>query len=426
MALSVRDFDYQVKLIGLMILQPDFIRTFRGSLYPELFDEDEFRIVVKSILSFYDKYFRGPDYRELAFWISERVVKDPAKAKGYSDLLSSIQVASSNGDLTFVYDHFQEFVASRVYFRALSAGLKAWEKDDFLLIPEIMRQADKESIQAKDTLDYFGDPGKRIRSIKPRQVIPTGIQELDDILGGGPARKELTVVVAPTGGGKTTMLINMGAGAVVAGYSVVHMFIEQTTDIVAGKYDSCFSSRTKDQIMNDPDKMISKLETIAGKGGNLVIEDCGNYRIDTVRGFLYKQDRVPDVLIIDYADKIVSSRAYNNRRHEIALIYDELIRLCKEFNCAVYTASQTNKGGLNKEQIQVTDVDEAFDKSKITDNLLALCQTEKERKKGDMRIFTAKVRNEVSQKEIGCKVIFQQCTIMSRKKFLAIFGAKQP
>ena len=55
-----------------------------------------------------------------------------------------------------------------------------------------------------------------------RETITTGWENMDKITGGGGGRKELGVVIAPTGVGKSMVLVHLGATALKAGMTVVH------------------------------------------------------------------------------------------------------------------------------------------------------------------------------------------------------------
>ena len=57
----------------------------------------------------------------------------------------------------------------------------------------------------KDVLDRF--------EMKMRNPVSTGWEEIDDITQGGIGKRELGVVVAPTGAGKSMALVHLGAYA---------------------------------------------------------------------------------------------------------------------------------------------------------------------------------------------------------------------
>jgi predicted ATP-dependent serine protease len=60
--------------------------------------------------------------------------------------------------------------------------------------------------------DYLADFEARFMP-KHRRPVSTGWQEIDTICGGGLGKSELGVVIAPTGAGKSMVLVHLGAEA---------------------------------------------------------------------------------------------------------------------------------------------------------------------------------------------------------------------
>ncbi len=65
----------------------------------------------------------------------------------------------------------------------------------------------------------------------------------------------------------------------------------------------------------------------------------------------------------------------------------------KEFNCCVWTASQTNRSGLNAEVITRESIAEAYNKCFVSDFIVSLSITVEDKQSNTGRIFVAKNRN---------------------------------
>ena len=59
----------------------------------------------------------------------------------------------------------------------------------------------------------------------------------------------------------------------------------------------------------------------------------------------------PDLIVIDYADIMRSSRKYDDLRHELKLIYEELRAWATEIKTPIWTASQTKRSATESEVI---------------------------------------------------------------------------
>ncbi|MBI5947270.1 MAG: hypothetical protein HY875_03940 [Chloroflexi bacterium] len=72
----------------------------------------------------------------------------------------------------------------------------------------------------------------------------------------------------------------------------------------------------------------------------------------------------------------------------------------------VWTASQANREALRKRTFGIENVADSFDKVKIADYVIALCQDPTEKKDGVMRLAFAKSRNSGQGEEIPVKARF--------------------
>ena len=74
-------------------------------------------------------------------------------------------------------------------------------------------------------------------------------------------------------------------------------------------------------------------------------------------------------------------------------IYEELRAISQEFECPVWTASQTNRSGLNAEVITMEQISEAFNKCFVADFIFSVSRTIEDKGSNSGRIFIAKNRN---------------------------------
>ena len=76
-------------------------------------------------------------------------------------------------------------------------------------------------------------------------------------------------------------------------------------------------------------------------------------------------------------------------------IYEQLRALAQENKCCVWTASQTNRSGLNAEVITMESISEAFNKCFVADFIFSISRTSEDKLNNEGRIFIAKNRNGV-------------------------------
>ena len=95
----------------------------------------------------------------------------------------------------------------------------------------------------------------------------------------------------------------------------------------------------------------------------------------------------------DYADLLRPVRHSNEKRHELEETYEGLRALAQIYEIPVWTASQTNRSGLNAEVITMEAISEAFNKCFVADFIFSLSRTVQDKQANKGRIFIAKNRN---------------------------------
>ena len=81
------------------------------------------------------------------------------------------------------------------------------------------------------------------------------------------------------------------------------------------------------------------------------------------------------------------------KRNELESIYEELRALSQEFGCPIWTASQTNRSGLNAEVITMEQISEAFNKCFVADFICTISRTIEDKQNNKGKMFIAKNRN---------------------------------
>ena len=106
------------------------------------------------------------------------------------------------------------------------------------------------------------------------------------------------------------------------------------------------------------------------------------------------QDFIPDLIIVDYADLLKpEGSSKEEKRHQLESIYEDLRGISQEVGCPLWTASQTNRSGLNAEVITMESISEAFNKCFVADFIFSVSRTTDDKAVNGGRIFVAKNRN---------------------------------
>ena len=228
-----------------------------------------------------------------------------------------------------------------------------------------------------------------------RNPVTTGWPLIDDICQGGLGQKELGVVIAPTGAGKSMALVHLGTQALKEGKTVVHYTLELQDTVVGSRYDSCLTRIELGDLMTFKEKIYEEVQDIEGQ---LIIKEyptksASTHTLKTHLERLRMKGASIDMVIVDYADLLRPVTAQREKRNELESIYEELRGLAQEYKCPVWTASQTNRSGLNAEVITMESISEAFNKCFVSDFIFSISRTTDDKLTNTGRVFIAKNRN---------------------------------
>ena len=190
----------------------------------------------------------------------------------------------------------------------------------------------------------------------------------------------------------------LGAYAVIKGKTVVHYTLELADTVVGQRYDSCITGIELKNLMSMKDSIVMAVEHIPGK---LIIKEypTKSDSTRTITGHLEKLRQKginPDMIIVDYADLLKpTATGFKSQelRHSLGNIYEELRGIGQTFDIPVWTASQTNRSGLNAEVITMESISEAFSKCFVADFICSISRTIEDKTENKGRMFVAKNRN---------------------------------
>ena len=316
--------------------------------------------------------------------------------KQVMDYFVKVQAFPDIQDRDYIISKSVDFCRKQVLKKAMMKSVPLLNKCSFEEIEKLIADALKLGISNDHGYDYIKDFEARFIE-RARNPVTTGWAKIDKITKGGLGQGELVVVVAPTGAGKSHVLVHLGAQALKQGKNVVHFTLELADTAVAQRYDACLTGIPLDELMNQKDEVFDVIKDIDGQ---LIVKEFPTKSASTVtlKNHLEKIRQTEmeiDMVVVDYGDLLKSSTVRKNseKRHELESIYEELRGLGQEFGCPVVTASQTNRKGLNEEVITMESISEAFNKCFVADFIISLSRTIKDRNSNIARIFVAKNRN---------------------------------
>jgi replicative DNA helicase len=297
-------------------------------------------------------------------------------------------------DIEYIKETSLDFCRKQNLKEAMMKSVGLLQNCSFDEISTVINDALKLGSENNFGYDYLADFEERFK-IKHRAPVTTGWKEIDGITGGGLGKSELGVVIAPTGAGKSMALVHLGAQAIKEGKTVVHYTLELQDTIIGTRYDSCITGYPLSDIRNFKEEIYEEIKNLDGA---LIVKEypTKSATTNTLRAHLsrlIKRDIKPGLIIVDYADLLKPVIVRKEKRNELESIYEELRAIASEFKCPIWTASQTNRSGLNAEVITMEQISEAFNKCFVSDFIFSISRTIEDKQNNQGKIFIAKNRN---------------------------------
>jgi len=297
-------------------------------------------------------------------------------------------------DVEYIKDTSLDFCKKQNLKSAMVKSIGLLQTSSFDEISQVINDSLKLGLDGDEGYDYKKDFEERFKP-RFRNPVTTGWPLIDDTFKGGLGQKELGVVIAPTGAGKSMALVHLGTQALKEGKTVIHYTLELQDTVVASRYDSCLTGIPLANLISFKEQIYEQVQDIEGK---LIIKEYPTKvaSTQTLKNHLEKlrmRNTIVDMIIVDYGDLLRPVRYLKEKRNELESIYEELRGLAQEYKCPIWTASQTNRSGLNAEVITMESISEAFNKCFVADFIFSISRTVEDKNNNGGRMFVAKNRN---------------------------------
>jgi hypothetical protein len=385
---------FQEGLVQLIYEDRPFADQITEVLEHEFLELDYLRVFLRKITDYRDRYDRHPSVHAIATILkTELDDEDEVIQRQVREYFMRIHNHEMT-DIEFIKETSLDFCRKQNLKEAMLKSVSLLQNSSFDEISTVINDALKLGSDNNFGYDYMADFEARF---VPRFRVPctTGWKEIDQICGGGLGKSELGVVVAPTGAGKSMALVHLGTQAIKEGKIVIHYTLELQDTIIATRYDSCITGYPLSDIINFKDEVYEEIKDL---DGTLIIKEypTKSASTNTIKSHLsklIKRGIKPGMIIVDYADLLKPVVVRKEKRSELESIYEELRALSTECQCPVWTASQTNRSGLNAEVITMEQISEAFNKCFVADFIFSISRTIQDKQNNQGKMFIAKNRN---------------------------------
>ena len=256
---------FQEKFCHIMLSDRPFCDQVAEVLNVEFLDYEYLRVFAQILFEHRTKYKVHPSYEIMESRIRTECNKYTKALKEqllqfYASILATDRIDNSQ----YIKDSSIDFCRKQVLKGAMMKSVKLIKSSSFDEISSVIEEALKLGTDNNFGHDFIKDFEERY-TITSRDPVSTGFERIDEICKGGLGKSELGVVIAPTGAGKSMVLVHLGAEALKQGKTVVHYTLELQDTIVGNRYDSCISGVPLADLFHNKQQVLYKIKDIPGQ-----------------------------------------------------------------------------------------------------------------------------------------------------------------
>ena len=428
--------DLERDIFKYCIVDRPFFVKMMANLKPEFFQSILFGKIFECFRECFDKYNKAPTEKILTLMLQNRG-EPQSTFEGHVKSIFDTNVTFSSVERDFVTKEVVTFAKRARMVDAINQSIEFIQKNDFEAVLNVTKDAIMFNIDTQLGYDLY-DVDTRYQNLQNSLAnkMPTGYSQIDHVLDGGWAKKEIYCVMGPPGFGKSVFLPNFGIKALLNGYNVVHYSLEMSEDRIGQRYDAIATGINQNQLIDQPDEikakynMFKKITTSHLKLKEFPTSMASildiEAHLDSLKTF---EEFEPDVLIIDYGDIMKSTRNTKSTYEEQGWIFRELRGLAIKRNIVIITATQTTRDSLTSDggTAEVIGMDKAADsmeKNRILDVLFSITQSRQEKDDGAINLWVAKNRNGKSSTFLEFLINYKNFQIKEQNSLMSGKGGK--
>ena len=415
-------------IISLALDHTEFFMSVSHFLKPEMFQRIEARWVIAEILNLFEKFNTIPTRQILREYIENTLTEDDP----YEEVLRLVDRKSDYREVPIVKELLLNWARKKAFGMIYTPeAIAAYKGGNYEHIEKLFNDANKIVDVGNNSGLWFFENLAMLLEPSLVEHRTTGFARLDKYLNnGGPSPKEVVCWLAATNVGKSILLCNNAMSSLkgpgpngTVGQDVLLITYELDVFKTALR---CLAATTKlplDQLTSHKELVTRTVASIQNtyKKRFYIYEwppdECSvNHIYALLTNLKRTQGWKPDVIIIDYMDLMVSRNAkynsddYTRQKH----VATEIRGLAKNENVLIFTATQTNRGGMDDDAVvDLNKAAESYGKQFALDYVVSLNQSTNERTQdpAQLRFFIAKNRNGPKHEIITCNIDYKTMVV---------------
>ena len=367
--------DFQYKLAKIFVEDSKFFEDVAPIVDQNAFNDSLLRTFIGTLKDYYSRESVIPSYEMLNVILREKA-KTNNELEEADELIKKLKFETSLEGYIFVKDVALKFFKQQNLIRVANKILDIAGKGDIDRYEECQKLLDDAAMAGQED-----DFGYDIYQLQDKALandytvsIPTGIDMLDETLGGGLDKGKLGLLIAPAGFGKTSFTTAIDSYAAThkcdmnnhMGYKVLQIYFEDDdVDITRKHYsritqtEARFMKRLdkpeRDEITellnNHPDKELLR-QNLRLKHFKTGTKSASDIEIFVKR--LINSGFKPDLISIDYFECLAPEKGGYSTDTEWTregVTMRKLENMAKDLDCAIWVPTQGTKDSMNSPEV---------------------------------------------------------------------------
>lgn len=387
---------YQEKLVNLLMTDKEFANEIIEIIDPNVFTDENLRVIVGLISNSYKKYEIIPDYEGLSLRVNLEIKNDISKNM-IEETINKLKKLDSR-DFKFIKECAENFFSQQNLIKAMGKVEEIIRSGDISRYPECADIISKAVIRKKDTKNVFSFLDDLAESLSPDcdKIIPSTIAGLDDVFKVG--KQDFVAVICPTGVGKTTFATRVANGGARLGYKTAQIVFEDKRVSMKRKHIASLTGFNSAELSQHRDEIIENLPEYEeyAKNVKIIKLKTGLTTVSEIKRILINlknEGFAPDQVMIDYFECLRHEKVFKDINNTEGTTMRQLENLCEELDILLYIFIQGNRTSINKDVVTEDQMGGAIQKAQIAHEILSIAKTNQNKLDSTATLSVLKNRN---------------------------------
>jgi hypothetical protein len=340
-------------------------------LKKEFFESKINKLIIDFMKKYYDKYKSIPS--------EDIILVELDLSEKYYDWLSVKKPWIDE----YLEDYLNSFIRNMSMKMAIEESIELLEKEDYGLIEKKIKDAVNVDLDTNIgvTIEPDRESFEKIFEMLTSKelTIPTGWENVDEIIDGGVTIPSLNYLLAKSGGGKSIGLINLAWNYVKQGRDVVYISLELKEEKIIKRFMVHSTKIPTYKLGESKAEIYNHIKNYQKKEyGRFTVQFYHPNTLNAmklelyVKNYIQKYNRTP-ILVVDYAGLMIPNvKNWNGLFEKDKYVSEELRGVAILFNTVIWTADQYNRCIALNEEIETPKGKMPIKNVKVGDKILGL------------------------------------------------------